>query len=105
MTVAGCYFGTKLLNLYNGTCIMGRFKTRREFIDKSITLSLGVGLTKMSVLEEVIKTLQPNNQLQSSELKNLIDNSPLVAFNKMGDPGKEGMCLWDFSGYMCSPKK
>jgi len=84
---------------------MSRFKSRRDFINKSITLSLGVGLTKLSLLEEVMKNHHPINQLQSSELKNLIDNSPLVAYGK-GDSTKEGCCAFDFpNGYECFDKK
>lgn len=84
---------------------MSRFKTRRDFINKSITLSLGVGLTKLSILEEVMKNQHPINQLQSSDLKNLIENSPLVAMGK-GDSVKEGCCQFDFpDGYECVGKK
>jgi len=83
---------------------MSRFKTRRDFISKSITLSLGVGLTKMSVLEEAMRN-HPVNQLPRDEMKSLIENSPRIATGK-GDTFKEGCCAFDDAeGMKCTDKK
>lgn len=83
---------------------MSRFKTRRDFINKSITLSLGVGLTKLSILEDVLNK-QPANQFPRDEMKSLIQNSPRLATGK-GDDYKEGCCAFDDAeGMKCNDKK
>ena len=83
---------------------MSRFKNRRDFIRKSITLSLGVGFGQLSVLEEVMQS-HPVNQFPRDEMKNLIENSPRIATGK-GDTFKEGCCAFDDAeGMKCTDKK
>lgn len=85
---------------------MERFKSRRDFINKSITLSFGIGFTQISILDEIMKSQHPTNQIQSSELKNLIENSPLLATGGKFDSPKEGCCAWDgMDGMKCIDKK
>lgn len=81
------------------------FKNRRDFIQKSIVLAFGTGVTgNLSILDEIMKNSDPAG-LQKENLNKLLENSPKTACTKKADAPKEGCCGWDGMNYTCNDKK